>query len=97
MAKFKNQAEMFQWIYENRPWKSEIDGSPLPPKGHFKWHWCFAHLLGKQAYPSLKLDPENIMLMTPEQHEKQESYPAFKERAEEMKRKYYEQNKIKKW
>lgn len=92
----RNQTELFNFIYENREWKSEIDGSPLPHKGHYQWHFCFGHLLPKGAYPSMKLDPENIMLMTPDQHMSQENYGAFLKRQDEMREKYYQQNQIKK-
>jgi hypothetical protein len=93
--KFKNQSEMFNWIYENKEWVSEIDGSPLPYKGHYQWHWCFAHKLSKGSYPSEKLNPENIMLLTPDQHQNQEQYPQFIQSREEMKQIYY--SKLKKY
>lgn len=88
---FKNQKELFEYIYENREWKSEIDGSPLPRKGHWQWHWCFAHIIGKQAYPKYKLRESNIMLMTPTQHERQESYEIFRNKRDELKEKYHKE------
>lgn len=93
---FKNQTEMFNWIWENRPHKSEISGKPLHRKGHLMWHWQFAHILGKQAYPGYKLNPDNIMLMLPEEHHKQESFPYFIEKKEELIQKYYQERQIKK-
>jgi hypothetical protein len=89
--KFKNQAEMFNWIWENRPHVSEISGEQLPPKGHFQWAWSFAHILSKGTYPKWKLNPHNIMLLTPKEHENQEKYPEFIERREEMKKEYYKE------
>ncbi len=94
MKEFKNQKELFEWIWENRPHVSEISGKLLPHKGHPQWHWCFAHLLSKGAFPSLKLDPENIMLMLPSEHEKQESFEKFQQRKQELKERYYQQNKL---
>jgi len=95
--KFKNQTEMFNWIHENREWKSEVSGKPLLPKGHWQFHWQFAHLIGKGPYPSFKLREENIMLMLPEEHEHQESFPEFIERRDKIKEKYYSENQIKKY
>lgn len=89
--KFKNQSEMFAHIWETRPHVSEISGNPLVPKGHFKHHWQYAHILSKGAYPEFKLRPDNIILLTPTEHEQQESFPEFIEKREEMKRLYYKE------
>ena len=86
---FKNQKEMFEYIWETRPHISELSGKPLLQKGHFKWHWQFLHVLSKNSYPSMKLEPDNILLATPEEHEKQEQYKAFKEKQTELKRIYH--------
>jgi hypothetical protein len=94
--KFKNQSDMFAWIWENRDHVSEVSGKPLFPKGHWQFHWQFAHLIGKGPFPSFKLREENIMLMLPIEHENQEQFPEFIKRREEMKQKYYQENQIKK-
>lgn len=86
---FKNQAEMFQWIWNNRPRVSEISGVPLLPEGHFQWHHQFAHVLSKGSYPQWKLNPHNIMLLLPKEHEHQERYPQFMEKKDHLKREYY--------
>jgi hypothetical protein len=87
---FKNQKEMFNWIWENRPHVSELTGEPLiENRNHFQWHWQFLHVLGKQAYPSYKLREENIILALPEEHEKQEVFLKFLERQQELRQKYY--------
>lgn len=91
---FKNQSEMFNYIWENREHISEVSGKPLLPKGHSKWHWQFAHVLGKGRYTKWKLKEFNIMLMLPEEHEKQERYPLFIERKGELELKYHEENKL---
>ena len=87
---FKNQNHMFNWIWENRPHLSEISGKELLPKGHFKFHWQFMHVLPKSIYPKWKLNPENIMLGLPEEHEKQEEFEVFQERKQILTRIYYE-------
>jgi len=65
----------------------------LHPVGHWQWHWQFAHVLGKGSYPKYKLNPENIMLMLPEEHEKQENYQLFNERKIQLKKQYHERHK----
>ena len=96
MKEFKNQTELFEWIWDNRPHVSEVSGKQLFPKGHWQFHWQFCHILPKGSYPSLKLDPENIMLMLPHEHSYQERFEVFRQRKEELKQKYYQQNKVKK-
>lgn len=81
---------MFLEIWEDRPHLSEVSGKPLHPVGHWQWHWQFAHVLGKGSYPKYKLNPENIMLMLPEEHEKQESYQLFNEKRIKLKKEYHE-------
>lgn len=93
---FKNQSELFEYIWETRPHVSEISGKPLVPKGHMMWHWQLAHVLPKGAYPKYRLNPDNIMLMTWEEHQAQESYEEFQTRKQELKEKYYQESKIKK-
>jgi len=65
----KNQAHLFSIIWEEREHKSEISGLPLHGKGHSQWHWQFSHILPKGLYPSYRLKKENIILMTPEEHQ----------------------------
>ena len=89
---------MFNWIWENRPHVSEVSGKPLLRKGHFQWHWQFAHVLPKGTYKRFKLREENIMLMLPEEHDKQEQFEAYLERKQELRNKYEEENKpYQKW
>lgn len=89
MPEFKNQKELFEWKWKNSIHVSELSGEPLLPLGHFKWHWQFLHILGKGSYPSYKLNPENIMLALPEEHDKQEQFPIFIERQEKLRAQYY--------
>lgn len=83
---------MFNWIWENRPHLSEVSGKPLLPKGHFKWHWQFAHILPKGTYSRFKLREDNIMLMLPEEHDKQETFDLYLERKQEMRDLYKEEH-----
>lgn len=89
--KFKNQKHMFDWIWDNRPHISELSGDYLLPKGHYKWHWQFMHILGKQAYPAYKLNPNNIILGLPREHEKQEEFEVFREKHDELRKQYYKE------
>ena len=84
------QKQLFKEIWQERPHISEISGKPLYPIEHSQWHWQFAHVLNKGRYTKWKLEKRNIMLMLPEEHENQESYPYFQDRKQELKREYYE-------
>jgi hypothetical protein len=83
---FKTQTELFNWIH-----KSELSGKPLLPKGALKWHWQFLHVLPKGSYPSYKLNPDNILLALPEEHEKQMEFELFCLKYNELKRRYYKE------
>jgi hypothetical protein len=91
---FKNQSEMFRWIWENRPHVSEVSGKPLHSKGHWQFHHQFAHILSKGAYPAYKLREKNIMLLLPEEHLYQESFEKFQQRKQELKEQYYKEKRI---
>lgn len=66
---FKNQKELFEWIWNNRPHVSEINGEPLHNPGHYLFWNQFSHILPKSIYPAAKLYEENVILITPEQHD----------------------------
>jgi hypothetical protein len=99
---YRNQGEMFRAIRENRPFVSEISGKPLITNvNDFHYHWQFAHVLSKGAYPRFKLFSDNIMLMTWQEHEEQtngrfrdawtkEQIAVFEEKRDFLKQKYYE-------
>ena len=89
----KTQKQLFDYVWRTRDHVSEVSGKPLHPKGHWQWHWQFAHVLSKGTYPSFKLNPDNIMLMLPEEHESQERYELFNERKKALQRIYYESRK----
>jgi len=89
----RNQKELFEFVWATREHVSEVSGKPLLPRHDYRWHWQFAHILSKGSYPAFKLNPDNIMLMLPEEHEKQERYDLFNERKEALKLIYYESRK----
>jgi hypothetical protein len=88
---FKNQSELFDYIWEIKEHKSEISGDNLLPKGHFQWHWQFLHILPKGTYPKYKLLPKNIILGTVKEHENQDHIDLFQEKKEQLRREYYEE------
>lgn len=92
MRKDGAEKKMFMQIWENSDKRSEISGKLSYWPGHYLFFNQFGHLLSKGAYPSQRLNPENIMLMTPEEHQKQESFPAFIERRDQLKAKYYQES-----
>jgi hypothetical protein len=86
---FKNQIQMFNYIWETREHISQLSGKPLLNKSHPQWHWQFLHVLPKGSYPYFKFNPENILLGLPEEHEKQTSFKIFTDKSDELKREYY--------
>lgn len=88
---FRNQKEMFLWIWDSRPHFSEVSGLPLLPYGHSRWHWQFCHILPKGSYPRWKHNPENIILMLPEEHSRQNDFDIFNERYADLRRAYYKE------
>lgn len=88
----------FQAVWATREHVSEISGTPL---GKFDV-WNFAHILSKKAYPKFEEKPENICLMTREEHDRYDNRGGVEELAEthigwrrllkrkdELKRKYH--------
>ena len=92
---FKNFQQVREYIWETREHKSEISGDPLLYPGDLQWSWQFMHLLGRN-YTFWVLNPDNVILGTVKEHEKQESFPFFIEKREELKSKYYQEHQIKK-
>jgi hypothetical protein len=94
---FKNQSELFNWIWENRDHISEITADLLPyQKGHDHWHFQFLHVLPKGSYPSEKLNPDNVILGTPYEHTNQETYAVFNILRQRRTREYHDKNRIRK-
>jgi hypothetical protein len=90
MKIFKNQRDLFEHIWNTREHVSELSGDPLLPKGHFQWHWQFLHILPKGSYPHYRLNIENIVLGTVQEHENQEMIGKFNELKSKLKAEYYE-------
>lgn len=63
---FTSESEMFDWIWTNRPHKSEISGLDLNRVQLF--YAMFAHILSKNKYPLFRYNPENILLVLPVEH-----------------------------
>ena len=66
--KESGQKALFIQLWASCQGKSQLSGLPLLPPEHPKFHWQGSHLLPKGSYPELKLDPENIVMITPEEH-----------------------------
>lgn len=58
------ELQMFKEIWSERPHISEVSGDPLP---YFDVR-CFSHLLPKGNYERYRLNKENIVLKTPQEH-----------------------------
>lgn len=86
---FKNFQQVREYIWNTREHVSEVSGKPLLHEGHMLFHHQFAHLLNRR-YTYYVLNPDNIILLLPEEHEHQEKYPEFIKRQDEMRREYYE-------
>ena len=62
---FKNQVELFDYIWENTPHVCWLTGRPLGEKDVR----MFAHVLRKGTYTYFKLNPKNIRLLLPTMHD----------------------------
>ncbi len=79
----------FTSIWGRRPHKSEISGKYL---GKEAMSTYFHHILPKNKYPGLDLKEDNIILLTPEEHENVENdmyrYPEVNKRRKQLIIKY---------
>jgi hypothetical protein len=75
----KTIKELFIYVWQNRDHVSELSGKPLLNKNQFKFHFQFLHVLSKNTYPKYALKSKNILLALPDEHEKQDTYPKFKD------------------
>jgi hypothetical protein len=89
--KFKTQSEMFNYIWDTRPHYSELSDKELLQPNAINWHWQFLHVLPKGSYPKWKFESDNILLALPDEHARQETFPKFIERRDELKRRYYKE------
>lgn len=88
---------MFIEIWNERPHYSEVSGRYLGDEMNVQY---MSHILSKGAYPGFRLNPDNIMLKTAEEHAEWEfgntDHPMWdkvKEKKEQLKYKYYNDNK----
>ncbi len=94
------ELEVFKEIWEERPRICFVSGEAI--KG-FNVQ-CFAHVLPKGSFPTLRLEKYNIVLLTPEMHfmydhevHKAKKLPQFDklfELRERLQANYYTENKI---
>lgn len=80
---------LFQQIWKQRPHKSEVSGARL---GREALSTFFHHILPKSKYPQGEFDPENIIMLTPDEHANVESdmfrYEEVNRRREQLLKKY---------
>lgn len=60
------QLDMFIRIWRASDRRSQVSGTLLGPD---MCSWMFSHVLPKSTYPAGKCDPENIVLMTYDEHQ----------------------------
>lgn len=67
---FKNQMEIFNYLWDTKPHVSEISGRKLTAeRGSLLWRCYFAHAIPKGKYPKYKLNEECIILLHNEEHQ----------------------------
>ncbi len=88
-GKFHQMREFFIDIWKTRPHKSEVSGTYL---GKEPMSTYFHHILPKSKYPEARLDEENIILLTLEEHDNVENdiyrYEEVNKRREYLLQKY---------
>lgn len=81
--------EFFMEIWKKRPHKSEVSGTRL---GNEALSTYFHHILPKHRYPEAAYDEENIIIMTPDEHNNVENdkfrYEEVNTRREGLLKKY---------
>jgi hypothetical protein len=94
LVKQRSEIDVFKEIWDERPHISELSGLPLPygPNNMQNWVKQFLHVINKGRSNDLRLVKRNIMLGTPEEHEHQDQYEAFRQRKIEMLREMYVKN-----
>jgi hypothetical protein len=68
------ELRLFKALYAEMDGVSEISGLPLLPPDHPKFHYQGSHLLPKGTYPEFRLDPRNVVMCTPEEHQMWHDY-----------------------
>lgn len=78
---------LYQTIWNERSHVSEVSGAKL---GREPRTYMFHHILPKSKYESHRLNPENIIMLTFEEHEKVENDPTFYEEINKRRQKLLE-------
>lgn len=63
---FRGERQLFEYLWDVKAHKSEISGRDLEQITLF--FSMFAHVLDKKKYPLFRYNPENIMIIHPEEH-----------------------------
>ena len=63
------ERELLIRLIEIRGAKSEISGKPLYNQLHPNFHWQASHILVKSIYDLYRLNPDNIFLCLPSEHQ----------------------------
>ena len=71
---FKNQKEMFDFVWQTREHVCQFTGLNLDTVPESRWHWMFLHILPKGLYPYFKFNPDNIVLGNPDFHVRVDNY-----------------------
>jgi hypothetical protein len=89
IRKISEMRDFFLQIWKKRLHLSEVSGLPLVGE---PLHIYFHHILPKEKYPQARLDEENIILLTLDEHSNVESdiyrYEEVNKRREQLKQKY---------
>lgn len=67
--KATGERALFVKLYHERGGISEVSGRELLPPDHAMFHHQGSHILNKGMYPELRLDPRNIVMITPDEHD----------------------------
>ena len=67
---FRSQVELFDYLWDNRPWECPFTGENLKKYADdsLMRRICCAHVLPKGKFPLFKLNPDNVMLVDPRFH-----------------------------
>jgi len=66
---YESQIEMFKDIWKRREHRSFLSDRDIDGYSDDMWINLFAHVLPKGKYPLFRLNPDNIVLLTPYEHQ----------------------------
>lgn len=93
--KENSEFDFFVEIYNERPHVSELSGKPLPygPDNPAMFVKQFLHVVNKGRSPKWRLNKRNVMMGLPEEHDRQNAFPKFRERLQELTKEMYDSKK----